>query len=86
MSTSSQYHVLFVDLCQVVKWYETSKTFEESVDRVIQMMDRLFRIPNKALLSDLFPYIWDLKGVLQLSSAFVKWMGTNFVSRILIWA
>ncbi|XP_041371217.1 protein O-GlcNAcase-like isoform X1 [Gigantopelta aegis] len=60
----------------VVKWFETAKKFEESVDGVIQMMDRLFRIPNKALLNDLFPYIWDLKGVIQLSCAFVKWMGS----------
>lgn len=32
-------------------------------------------IPNRSLLYDLNPYVWDIKGVISLINAYIKWIG-----------
>ncbi|XP_067658017.1 protein O-GlcNAcase-like isoform X2 [Haliotis asinina] len=60
---------------QVTHWFEVAKRFEDSVGAVLELYDRLVVMPNKSLLMDIFPYLWDLRGVLQTCCAYVKWMG-----------
>ena len=39
------------------------------------MFIRLSDTPNRAILYDLFPYIWDVKEVVLLLDSFVNWLG-----------
>jgi protein O-GlcNAcase/histone acetyltransferase len=39
------------------------------------MFVQLTDIPNRALLYDLYPYIWDVKEVVMLLDAYIAWLG-----------
>ncbi len=39
------------------------------------MFIRLSDTPNRAILYDLYPYIWDVKEVVLLLDSFVNWLG-----------
>ena len=39
------------------------------------MFIRLSDAPNRAVLYDLYPYIWDVKEVVLLLDSFVNWLG-----------
>ena len=39
------------------------------------MFHRVSRAPNKPLVQELYPYVWDMKEVSMLLEAFVKWLG-----------
>ena len=57
------------------EWQSRALLFKEKIFTVLAMIDRLFRVPNKALLQDLFPYVWDVKGLMTLVDTFVSWLG-----------
>jgi hypothetical protein len=42
-------------------------------------LNRLFRrltfCANRELLYDLYPYVWDMRGVVSLLNSYVKWLG-----------
>ena len=59
----------------VTEWREKAEKFERDVAAFQQMLDRLCSAPNKALLYDLYPYVWDMKVSLALAVTYVKWMG-----------
>ena len=42
------------------------------------MFIRLSDTPNRAVLYDLYPYIWDVKEVVLLLDSFVNWLGKLF--------
>jgi len=56
-------------------WKERANEFVCKLQTINRLIDRLCDIPNQALLFELFPYLWDIKGVLLLIMAFVQWLG-----------
>ncbi|XP_064629897.1 protein O-GlcNAcase-like isoform X2 [Lineus longissimus] len=62
---------------QVKEWKERAGKFDAFVKQLCDMCDRLFKIPNRSLLYDLYPYIWDMRGVLCLLNSFIKWLGAT---------
>jgi hypothetical protein len=59
----------------VKEWKEKATKFDTFVKQLCVMCDRLFKIPNRSLLYDLYPYMWDMRGVLCLLNSFIKWLG-----------
>lgn len=41
------------------------------------MHQRLLHIPNRSLLYDLYPYIWDIEGIISMVGSYVKWLGMS---------
>ena len=41
------------------------------------MFIRLSDTPNRAVLYDLYPYIWDVKEVVLLLDSFINWLGKS---------
>ena len=58
-----------------VEWQERCLYFQNNMTALLDIMDRFCCIPNKALVYDLFPYLWDLRETLSLVATFVKWLG-----------
>nr|XP_032808407.1 protein O-GlcNAcase isoform X1 [Petromyzon marinus] len=56
-------------------WRARALAFEELCNRVTQMFTRLSSIANRSVLYDLYPYIWDIKGIVSMVKSFVKWLG-----------
>ncbi|CAE1294602.1 NCOAT [Acanthosepion pharaonis] len=61
------------------QWHDKAKVFCEGVDRIFTIFDKFFKIPNRAIAYELYPYVWDLKSILILCKAHVQWMGLGHV-------
>lgn len=59
------------------EWTERAEKFHEICRSVGEMFVRLTETSNRALLYDLYPYVWDVKEVLQLLDTFVNWLSTK---------
>lgn len=72
-------------MLQVGEWWETSDRFLKTVEKLQQFMNRLRDIPNQAVSYYIYPYLWDMLGVLQTCCAFVRWLGRCwFVSQFIM--
>ena len=68
---------------QVCEWKSRAKQFHNNVQNVSQMFIRLSDTPNRAVLYDLYPYIWDVKEVVLLLDSFINWLGKSTVLAII---
>ncbi len=62
---------------EVSEWYERAAKFDEMNSAVGRLLTRLTFCKNRSLLYDLYPYVWDVKGVISLLNSYVKWLGQN---------
>lgn len=62
---------------QITEWNDRAEKFHEICRSVGEMFVRLTETSNRALLYDLYPYVWDVKEVLQLLDTFVNWLSTK---------
>ena len=58
---------------------EQAKQFHESRQTVEDLFNRLSEISNRRLLQQLYPYIYDVKEVVNQLSSYVKWLGIKYV-------
>ena len=61
----------------MTEWNDRAEKFHEICRSVKEMFLRLTETSNRALLYDLYPYVWDVKEVLQLLDTFVSWLSTK---------
>jgi hypothetical protein len=64
-------------LFQVTEWYDRAAKFNELADRVNKLAMRLNDVPNRELLYEIYPYIWDIRGVVSMLNSYVKWLGNK---------
>ncbi|XP_022094369.1 protein O-GlcNAcase-like isoform X2 [Acanthaster planci] len=60
-----------------IEWADRAANFVDFSRQVHRMMMRLLNIPNRSLLYDLYPYMWDMEGVISMLASFVKWLGCS---------
>ncbi|XP_076367728.1 O-GlcNAcase isoform X1 [Tachypleus tridentatus] len=63
----------------VQEWYNRATTFDEMTKALDMLLIRLTYVPNRSLLYDLYPYIWDIKGVVSLLNSYLKWLALGRV-------
>lgn len=63
-------------------WRELVRTFLVRLRWLSDLIDRVLAIPNKALVFELFPYLWDIKAVVNLIDCFVQWLGKYTVCKL----
>ncbi|XP_062927489.1 protein O-GlcNAcase isoform X2 [Mobula hypostoma] len=63
------------DAEKIEKWHIRATKFEEMCCNVMQMFTRLANCENRSILYDLYPYVWDIKGVVSMVKSFVQWLG-----------
>ncbi|XP_018901156.1 protein O-GlcNAcase isoform X2 [Bemisia tabaci] len=56
------------------EWFERAKKLNDCAEALNQLMDRLTACNNRELLYDLYPYVWDMRGVVSLLNSYVKWL------------
>lgn len=69
---------------QVAEWWDTSERFLKTVEKLQSFMFRLRDIPNQAIGYYIYPYLWDMLGVLQTCCAFVRWLGLGHLSNFIV--
>nr|KAG5698063.1 hypothetical protein BaRGS_016711 [Batillaria attramentaria] len=71
-----------VNLATVAReWCQKAEEFEKKVQALDALLLRLFVGPNKSVLCDLYAYLWDMKGILAVCLAYIKWLAA--VKRLL---
>ncbi|XP_071827558.1 protein O-GlcNAcase-like isoform X2 [Apostichopus japonicus] len=60
---------------KVEQWTGQATDFLDFCKSVKRMHKRLLHIPNRSLLYDLYPYIWDIEGIISMVGSYVKWLG-----------
>ena len=60
---------------QVDEWNQRAHCFQETCTAVTDMFLKFNDIPNRRILQQLYPYIYDLKESVNMLSSFVKWLG-----------
>ncbi|XP_042220168.1 protein O-GlcNAcase-like isoform X1 [Homarus americanus] len=65
---------------EVQEWVDRAARFDEMAKNVKRMANRLNQVKNRSLLYDIYPYIWDMNGVISLLNSYVKWLALGQVS------
>lgn len=60
---------------EVQEWFNRASKFDLMTQAVGKLLMRLTFCPNRSLLYDLYPYIWDIKGVISMLNSYLKWIG-----------
>lgn len=60
---------------EVNEWYERASKFNDITHKIGRLLTRLTFCKNRSLLYELYPYVWDIKGVISLLNSYVKWIG-----------
>lgn len=60
---------------EVQEWLNRASRFDGLTQTVGKLLMRLTFCPNRSLLYDLYPYIWDIKGVVSMLNSYIKWIG-----------
>lgn len=60
---------------EINEWYERAAKFNDVTLLIGRLLTRLTFCKNRALLHELYPYVWDIKGVICLLNSYVKWIG-----------
>lgn len=69
------YVLYFVLPSQVEDWRARAARFLAVCDDVALLHSAVVNSINRAVLYDLYPYIWDLRNTLLVAKAFICWLG-----------
>ena len=59
---------------EVKEWHQRAGTFDSMSRALNRLFTRLTYINNRELLYELYPYVWDMRGVVALLNSYVKWL------------
>lgn len=68
---------------EINEWYQRASKFNDVTLMIGRLLTRLTFCKNRSLLYDLYPYVWDIKGVISLLNSYVKWIGELPINLIL---
>ncbi|XP_049956889.1 protein O-GlcNAcase [Schistocerca serialis cubense] len=62
---------------EVQEWLERAAKLDEMSKAVNTLFRRLTYCANRELLYDLYPYVWDMRGVISLLNSYIKWLASG---------
>lgn len=60
---------------QAAEWHSRAVKFDIAANKVNTLATKLNDITNRELLYEIYPYLWDIRGVISLLNSYVKWLG-----------
>lgn len=60
---------------EVKEWHQRAENFDSMSRSLNRLFTRLTYINNRELLYELYPYVWDMRGIVALLNSYVKWLG-----------
>lgn len=74
------------DSPEVKEWHDRAKKFDVMSRALNRLFTRLTYINNRELLYELYPYVWDMRGVVALLNSYVKWLGIYYYLFIILFS
>lgn len=68
-----------VRLDELEEWRKRAFKFDQMTQAVGRLLGRLMYVPNRAVLFDLYPYVWDIGAAISLLNAYIKWIALGGV-------
>ncbi|KXJ25366.1 Protein O-GlcNAcase [Exaiptasia diaphana] len=62
---------------RITEWKDRASKFHDLCQTVSEMFVRFSETPNRALLYDMYPYIWDVKESVLLLDTFINWLNSK---------
>lgn len=62
---------------KVSTWFDRLLSCDEKCKEVYGLFKSFCKIPNEAILYDLYPYIWDLKEVVSALDSYIHWLSDS---------
>ncbi|XP_021925094.1 protein O-GlcNAcase isoform X2 [Zootermopsis nevadensis] len=62
---------------EVIEWLERAARLEDMSSALNRLFRRLTFCANRELLYDLYPYVWDVRGVVSLLNSYIKWLASG---------
>ena len=62
---------------QIDTWMNHSSAFQGMCKKIETMFDHFIEIPNRCLLQQLYPYIYDVKEIANRASHYIRYLGKN---------
>ncbi|XP_069034812.1 protein O-GlcNAcase [Lepisosteus oculatus] len=59
---------------KVEEWRLRAGRFQQDCDRIARLHGSVVNCTNRAVLYDLYPYVWDLRNTVLVTKAFVSWL------------
>ncbi|XP_043548266.1 protein O-GlcNAcase isoform X3 [Chiloscyllium plagiosum] len=56
------------------EWRARASAFQLACDRIDQLFRQFMSSSNRAIVYDLYPYLWDIRNTLVVAKAFVMWL------------
>ncbi|XP_067884793.1 protein O-GlcNAcase isoform X2 [Heterodontus francisci] len=63
-----------MELKKAEEWRARACAFQLACDRIIQLYRQFMSSSNRAIVYDLYPYLWDIRNTLLVTKAFVMWL------------
>ncbi|XP_026279162.1 protein O-GlcNAcase [Frankliniella occidentalis] len=60
---------------EVQEWFDRATKLNDMTKAVNQLFTKLTNCPNRELLHEIYPYIWDARGIISTLNSYVKWLG-----------
>lgn len=57
------------------EWRVRAGQFQVACDEIAVLHGSVVNSVNRAVLYDLYPYVWDLRNTLLVAKAFISWLG-----------
>lgn len=67
---------------KVSRWFDRLLRCDERCKEVYDLFKNFCKIPNEAILYDLYPYLWDLKEVTSALDSYVHWLSDSITSNM----
>jgi len=65
-------------------WFDRLLRVDEQCQHVLNLFENFCKIPNEAILYDLYPYLWDIKEVVLCLNTYVHWLSDSINSNLSI--
>lgn len=72
-----QHNVFFLLCPQVDEWRGRASRFLSLCEDIAQLHCSVVGGNNRAVLYDLYPYVWDLRNTALVAKAFICWLGKD---------
>uniref|UniRef100_A0A914H9V9 protein O-GlcNAcase n=1 Tax=Globodera rostochiensis TaxID=31243 RepID=A0A914H9V9_GLORO len=56
------------------EWHRRFKEFSRTTNQLTELYKHVIHLPNKSLLQEIFPYLWEAQGLFSVLCALLKWM------------
>ncbi|CAK5073874.1 unnamed protein product [Meloidogyne enterolobii] len=56
------------------EWHRRNADFQSTVEQINDLYRCIIKSPNKSLLQEIFPYLWEAQGLFSILCALLEWM------------